>query len=87
MIQNRNWAYLVRTARNRLGLTQKQFSSRLGVTFATVNRWENGRVTPSSLALRQLADLLSKMGSDGDDLMGRFFAKSETADGSERDLL
>jgi len=73
MVQDKTWGYLVRTVRGRLGLTQEQFAARLGVAFASVNRWENGRVTPSRLALRQLADLLTQMGNDGDDLMHRFF--------------
>lgn len=34
----------VLTLRKRLGMTQMQFSRELGVSFATVNRWENGRV-------------------------------------------
>lgn len=34
----------VLTLRKRLGLTQEQFARELGVSFATVNRWENGRV-------------------------------------------
>jgi putative transcriptional regulator len=34
---------LVRELRERAGLTQEQFAARLGVTFPTINRWENGR--------------------------------------------
>jgi len=39
-------APLVRELRKRLGLTQEKFAARLGVTFPTVNRWENGRTKP-----------------------------------------
>lgn len=47
----------LRTLRQRLGLTQAQLAERVGVTFATVNRWENGGARPSRLALRRLREL------------------------------
>jgi superfamily II DNA or RNA helicase/DNA-binding XRE family transcriptional regulator len=40
--------------RARLGLTQVELASRLGVSFATVNRWENGQTKPSPLSWSQL---------------------------------
>lgn len=46
----------VRWARKELGMTQAGLSSALGVSFATVNRWENGRVKPSELAQRAFKD-------------------------------
>lgn len=49
----------VRELREYLHLTQEAMAERLGVSFATVNRWENGWTEPSKLALRQL-DLLCK---------------------------
>lgn len=36
--------------RTTLGMTQSQFAKLVGVSFATVNRWENGHVKPSPLA-------------------------------------
>lgn len=66
---------LVRQLRTRLGLTQEKFAARLGVTFPTINRWENGRAKPSPLALKQLEDLLAALGEDGDDLRARHFPK------------
>ena len=66
---------LVREMRGRLGLTQEKFAARLGVTFPTVNRWENGRAKPSPLAIQNLRELISSMGNDGKDLMARFFPK------------
>jgi transcriptional regulator with XRE-family HTH domain len=44
-----------------LSLTQKQFAAHLGVTFPTINRWENGHAMPSPLALKQLALLLNQL--------------------------
>jgi DNA-binding transcriptional regulator YiaG len=55
----RDYAALVKSLRRRLGLTQEQFAHRLGVTFASVNRWENGQVRPSPMA-RQKLDLFDQ---------------------------
>ena len=41
---------LIKSIREYLGLSQADFAEKLGVTFATVNRWENGRVLPTKLA-------------------------------------
>ncbi len=49
----------VKELRERLQLTQEAMAETLGVSFATVNRWENGWTAPSKLALRQI-DLLCK---------------------------
>jgi len=40
-----------------MGLTQEQFAAKVGVTFATVNRWEAGKAKPSRLALNRLEEL------------------------------
>jgi putative transcriptional regulator len=44
----------VKELRESLRLTQEAMAETLGVSFATVNRWENGRTEPSRLALRQI---------------------------------
>lgn len=72
MAQN-DLTLLVKAVRKRLGLTQEKFASKLGVTFTSVNRWENGRAEPSPLALKQIEDLLREMGKDGADLLRRYF--------------
>lgn len=66
---------LVRELRERMGLTQEKFAARLGVTFPTINRWENGRARPSPLALKQIEDLLLGLGKRGRDLLAAFFGK------------
>ena len=68
---------LVRELRDRTGLTQEKFAARLGVTFPTINRWENGRARPSPLALKQVEDLLRSMGKRGEDLLQEFFPDEE----------
>ena len=64
---------LVREVRQRLGLTQEQFASRLGVTFPTVNRWERGRTKPSPMAQKLLIKVVEQMGEDGADLLAKHF--------------
>jgi DNA-binding transcriptional regulator YiaG len=49
----------VKELREQLHLTQEAMAKTLGVSFATVNRWENGWTAPSKLALRQI-DMLCK---------------------------
>jgi len=63
---------LIRQLRERTGLTQEKFAARLGVTFPTINRWENGRARPSPLALKQIEDLLRDLGEKGRDLLEAF---------------
>jgi transcriptional regulator with XRE-family HTH domain len=64
---------LVRDLRERTGLTQEKFAAKLGVTFPTINRWENGRAKPSPLALKQIEDLLRNLGERGRDLREKYF--------------
>lgn len=47
----------IRKIRLELGLTQEQFAAKLGVSFPTVNRWENQKSKPSPLALQKLEKL------------------------------
>ena len=68
-------AHLIRELRNRLGLTQEKMAGRLGVTFPTINRWENGRTKPSPLALKQIEDLLGELGENGQELRAKYFRK------------
>jgi putative transcriptional regulator len=44
---------LVKTVRKQLGISQEGLAHALGVSFATVNRWENAKTSPSKLARSQ----------------------------------
>ena len=48
---------VVRELRDALGLTQEQFAAKVGVTFSTVNRWENNKGKPSPLAMLRIEEL------------------------------
>lgn len=50
----------IRDLRQRLRLTQEDFAHMIGVTFSTVNRWENGKSQPNRIALRLLVGLERK---------------------------
>ena len=50
--------------RARLDLTQEQLAERLGVSFATVNRWEGGVTTPQRAARTAIAALAAEVGID-----------------------
>ncbi len=45
----------IKKLRARLGLTQMRLAELMGVSFASVNRWENGQSRPSALAWQQIA--------------------------------
>ena len=51
----------IRQLREELNMTQENFAHEIGVTFATVNRWENGRTTPNKVAQKVLMLLEKKL--------------------------
>jgi transcriptional regulator with XRE-family HTH domain len=53
---------MIRDLRNRLHLSQEQLAQRLNVSFATVNRWENGRAEPQGSARQALDALIEEIG-------------------------
>ena len=44
------------TVRKKLKLSQKQLASAINVSYSTINRWENGHVIPSNLAVKSFYD-------------------------------
>lgn len=70
-------ARLVRELREITGLTQEKFAARLGVTFPTINRWENDRAKPSPLAMEKIEGLLRSLGDKGEALHRKFFGEEE----------
>ena len=46
----------LRKLRNALGLTQEQFAKELGISFATVNRYEKGKRSPDAEFFQVLVD-------------------------------
>lgn len=54
-------SYLIRELRYLIGLSQEQFAATLGVAYSTINRWENGHIQPSPLALKQIKAMLCEL--------------------------
>ena len=48
---------LIKKIRSHMDMNQTEFAELLNVTFATVNRWENGRALPNKLAQDKIYDL------------------------------
>ncbi len=55
----------IKRARGRLALTQQALADRLGVSFATVNRWENAQTKPSRFYWTQIENVLYGRDCDG----------------------
>ena len=55
---------ILRAIRARLDLTQEQLAEQLGVSFATVNRWEGGMTAPQKAAREAIAALAADAGID-----------------------
>ena len=51
----------IRELRMSMNMTQENFAHEIGVTFATVNRWENGRTTPNRVAQKVLQQMEKKL--------------------------
>jgi len=56
---------LVKRIRERMGLTQEQFAREVGVSFSTVNQWENGRRRPQPYLLNRLLEMLAFIAKSG----------------------
>jgi len=52
-----DYPYRIKQLRANFGLTQQSLAKELGVSFATVNRWENGQTKPSQLSWNRLLQL------------------------------
>jgi DNA-binding transcriptional regulator YiaG len=73
VVNDKDIGRLVRSLRERLELSQERLAARLGVTFSSVNRWENRRAKPSPLAMKQIEEIVDGLGADGKDLRDEFF--------------
>jgi DNA-binding transcriptional regulator YiaG len=56
----------VKVVRSALNLSQEELAHSIGVSFATVNRWENGKTNPSKLALRQFGQFCDNKRESGE---------------------
>lgn len=56
----------IKVIRQKCLLSQEAFAQALGVSFATVNRWESGKSKPSYKAMKLIDDYCKKKGIDFD---------------------
>lgn len=55
-----NFSEKVKYVRNKLNLSQEKLAQELGVSYATINRWENGSYNPSHLAKKVFNDFCNE---------------------------
>lgn len=60
-----NLQKVIKEVRAQLGLSQEELAHALGVSFASINRWENGKSSPSKLARAQFDAFCRKMKVQG----------------------
>jgi len=60
-----NFAETDKEVRQQLGLSQEELAHELGVSFSTINRWENSKTVPFKLARRQFEAFCKRMAGQG----------------------
>jgi len=53
---------VLKSIRKELNVSQEQLARELKISFTTINRWENGRRTPSQLAKMRLLEYCTTKG-------------------------
>jgi type I restriction enzyme M protein len=71
----------VRQLRTKLHLSQEELAQRLNVSFATVNRWENGKAQPQGKARDAINELLQETGVEA--LVSRDPAETAVTEGDQ----
>jgi len=62
-MQKRDIPTLIKELRERLNLTQEQFAQQVGVTYSTVNHWENGKRAPLPFLAKRLLEMKEELDS------------------------
>ena len=79
---------LIKQIREHLNMSQTELAEQLNVTFATVNRWENGRAVPNKLAQTKLYEICKENNVPVYDItLNRIAAAAETVPLSEGRVL
>lgn len=60
-----DYSKALKELREKLLVTQEELAEMLGVSFASVNRWENKRHEPTIKAKRKIRDLCKENGIEG----------------------
>lgn len=57
-----NFAVIIKNIRTKLILTQEELAEKLGVSFASINRWENGHFEPTTKIKRKIIEFCCENG-------------------------
>ena len=68
---------LIREIRLETRLTQEQFAAEVGVTYSSMNRWENGRSKPSLLAMQKIEGMLLLQGDRAQGFLFKYSLEGE----------
>ena len=66
MTTNQTVAQRLQLLRKRLNLSQEQLATKLGVSFATINRWEGGKSKPQATKLAEIDALWAEQGEEAE---------------------
>lgn len=58
----------IKLIRQKSIMTQTEFATKLNVSFATVNRWEQGKAKPNITAMKKLKAFCDKQGLPFDEI-------------------
>ncbi len=64
MLDRKEISRVVKVLRNKLNLSQEELGAKLKVSFATVNRWENEKISPRGKAREAILKLMEESGFD-----------------------
>ena len=64
---DRDTPALVKRLRARMGLTQEKFAQAVGVTYSTINQWENGRRRPQPYLRGRLLEMERSLGTSDEE--------------------
>ncbi|MNW66531.1 transcriptional repressor DicA [compost metagenome] len=60
---------IVKYSREKLGMSQEEMAHALKISFATINRWENGKTYPNKMALSVFCDFCEKRGIKAQEML------------------
>ena len=69
----------IKVTRKKLFMSQEIFASEIGVSVATINRWENGRCKPNLVAMNNIKSFCEKNNLPFNDIESEWLGRKEEA--------
>ncbi len=76
---------LLKALRKRLEITQTELAKELRISYPTINRWENGKTSPSPAVLNMIRHFVLSRRNECADIMADYFPDAETNEESSSD--